>query len=525
MLVRPPGARSMRNPGRPLPNRIPLSEANRPLLRQYIRSRRSDPLFEAYVLEVREGPAVNGNTNAAASTFIPQPWVTVRDSTKTNSQIGLPVSICDALLKHLLTCATADQTLLDSGEEHDPTDNCSTTVAEQRGESPAKASGDGKSPIDEATSGENSPNKKESLHSHSKLFQLSRLQPIRIECEATGCILNVMARDPTTKRVPTNNDEPEQPIPVEPSRRWIVSTPLEARTSEGVSDNSVPQGGRRRHPWETCGFLELHESLLPHFSAFLADVVTRYRPANQFPDVRSLYSASGGRRFFFDLRDTRWGKRLHISQVTHRRRTLIGVPLEALVSFRARLDTIIQNLKLEEQHTLRSEICGAVPERVSPRGQRRATTSSRSRNNVDANEAVDDPGKETPTVNQRGEFYGPRQRGRDRRRQRIRNFTAGPGAPQGPTRATDSGNEQPGDMNSNRNMPNGPNQWNGGNVPRNSRFTKRIRNFRTFNRPRRPGPRNEDLPHEGNTQTASVQSVPEPAVDPGRVAQLAEASA
>lgn len=48
---------------------------------------------------------------------------------------------------------------------------------------------------------------------------------------------------------------------------------------------------------------------------FSADVSTRYRDVKGNLDVSSLFSLSGGRRFYFDLRDTRWGKRLHISQV------------------------------------------------------------------------------------------------------------------------------------------------------------------------------------------------------------------
>lgn len=550
MFVRPSAVRTSRNPGRrPIPPRMPVNEANRPLLRQFVRNRRSDPRYEAYILEVREGPAVNGNTNAAAGKSIPQPWVTVRDFVRANQSIGLPVSICDTLLKHLLTCVSLEVPgRVDSSEDSELACASPTSANDPQANSPARASGDANSPATgDVTSEENSPAKKSPRRLQPKVFQLSHLTPIRIVCEATGCILEVTARDPTAKRTASNPEESEQVAQVDPSRRWIISAPLANSTGEQTMDSSTAPGGKRRHPWETRGILELHESLMPQLSAFLTDVVTRYRSVNQLPEVRSLYSASGGRRFFFDLRDTRWGKRLHISQVTDLHRNVIGIPLEALVSFRARLDMIIRSLSLEDQHVLRSEIFGTTLDGASPRGQRQEDAGLRDGSNEAAESADGQSGgrKSTSMSNARNDGPG-RQRGR--RRQRIRSFTAsnsGPGGGGGGgiagapgTRNNESArngelstasvehttesNPRRGGVNGPVPTGGGPNQWNGG-APRSRRFPRRNR-IRTFNRTRRPP--QEDTEHSGPTsQATAVQSAPEPAITSTRVAPVAEASA
>ncbi|KAF5403683.1 hypothetical protein PHET_02657 [Paragonimus heterotremus] len=540
MFVRPPAVRSSRNPGRrPLPPRIPLNEINRPLLRQFVRNRRSDPRYEAYLLEVREGPAVNGNTNAAAGKSIPQPWVTVRDFVRSSQSIGLPVSVCDTLLNHLLTCAVPEEAIpADSYEESDVVCGSPATTTDPQASSPARASGDAKSPPEDATSEENSPPKKNLLKVQPKLFQLSKLKPIRIVCEATGCVVEVSAKDPNSKRTANGSEEQEKVVQADPSRRWIVSAPSETRpnsSGEQPAENNGGSGNRKRHPWESRGILELHESLMAQLSAFLADVVTRYRSVHELPEVRSLYSASGGRRFFFDLRDTRWGKRLHISQVTDLHRNVIGIPLEALVSFRSRLDTVIKSLGLEDQHQLRSEIYGTTTDRSSPRGPRRPLTSSRDRSDepVESADGVNGGRKSTLITSNPNEPSAPRQRGRERRRQRIRSFTSGVGVG-GPAGAPVSGNrvqeftEPPADTNNRRGPVSGgpagavgPNQWNGG-APRNRRFARRNRNPRPFNTVRRQP--NEGLTEDTN-EPAVVQPAPEPAINGARVAPVAEASA
>lgn len=431
MFVRPPAVRSARNPRRrPLPTRGPINEVNRSLLRQFVRNRRSDPRHESYVLEIREGPAINGNTNAAAGKSIPQPWVTIRDSIRSQGSVGLPVSICDALLKHLLTCAvTEKETHSDSSEDSDVVSGSDT----QRS-SPAQGSGDGKSPVDETASETASSAKKVSKRTKAKVFQLSRLKPIRIMCEATGCTLEVTARDPVAKRASSNPEDSNQVVQIDPSRRWIISTPADAKptvvaSGEQVADSNgvnTTTSARRKQPWETRGSIELHETLIPQLSAFLADVVTRYRAINLIPEVRSLYSASGGRRFFFDLRDTRWGKRLHISQVTDLHRNVIGIPIESLVSFRSRLDMIIANLGLEEQHSLRSTIYGDIGDRAAPRRSRRITASERENSNEGVDSADGSAIRKSTSNDDNRREENERNGGvRNRRRPRTARFTGG----------------------------------------------------------------------------------------------------
>lgn len=72
--------------------------------------------------------------------------------------------------------------------------------------------------------------------------------------------------------------------------------------------------------------------------------------------------------FYFDLRDTRWGRRLQISQLTDMHRSTIGVPLEALVNFRSRLDKLIECLSLNESHALKSTLCKDIEDK-QPRGR------------------------------------------------------------------------------------------------------------------------------------------------------------
>lgn len=539
MFVRPPAVRSARNPGRrPMPRRVPLSEANRPLLRQFIRNRRSDPRYEAYVLEVREGPAVNGNTNAAADKSVPHPWVTVRDYVKGNQLIGLPVSVCDALLKHLLTCVSPEEpNQVDSSEESEIV--CSSVSAmNSQSVSPAMASGDGKSPVGEAPQDDNSPYKKNVPIVRQKPFHLCRLKPIRIVCEATGCILEVTSKDPAIMHTSIHSEGQEQVVQADPSRRWIMSVPVETRPAGEHVENGVSMRSKRRHPWETRGVLELHESLMGQLSVFLADVVTRYRSVNQLPEVRSLYSASGGRRFFFDLRDTRWGKRLHISQVTDLHRNVIGIPLEALVSFRTRLDMIIGSLGLEDQHVLRSEVYGKLRGRVQHHFDNNTGISSQIRLN-DATDSANGGNSGTKSVHTSDDHVsqlgGSRQRERERRRQRLRSYGGDSGirqvgVQQPGSRSADAAEHQaetstrrvvPGTMNGTVNT----NQWSGGNS-RNRRFPRRNRNMRPFNRVRKhPSSETTGNPTETSVKQLSVQSVPEPVIDVTRVAPVAEATA
>jgi hypothetical protein len=93
--------------------------------------------------------------------------------------------------------------------------------------------------------------------------------------------------------------------------------------------------------------IELRNELMGRLIKFLEDVATRYRKFGGQMTIPSLYSYSGERRFYFDLRDTRWGHRLHISQVTDLHRNVIGIPLETVIDFRDRLNLVIDQLKLE----------------------------------------------------------------------------------------------------------------------------------------------------------------------------------
>ncbi|CAH8665881.1 unnamed protein product [Heterobilharzia americana] len=527
MFVRPPTARTIRNTRRRPPSvRATAEEVSRPLLRQFVRNRRTDPRYEAYFLEVREGPAVNANTNAAAGKSMPQPWVTVRDYVKGQNSVGLPVSICNTLLKHLLTCVVVDDyRQTDSSEDSDIGCVSSPHPTTEHDASPTQVTGDNKSPGEEATSEDASVTKKDSSKMRPKMFQLSELKPIRIVCEATGCTLEVTARDPTAKRPSASSEEPTQTVQADPERRWLISAPLEIRTNvsssgEQILDSSgigstTSGNGKRKNPWETRGTLELHGSLMAQLSAFLADVVTRYRSVDLMPVVRSLYSASGGRRFFFDLRDTRWGKRLHISQVTDLHRNVIGIPLEALVSFRSRLDTVIESLGLEDQYALRSTIFKDGENR-SYLKQRRAPVSLRD----DSNEAdnLDDRESGTQKIVQNNRVdtnnTGSRIRGRERRGLRtggsIMNDKEGENA-----EAYTSGSR------SRRNM--------GGRFGRRGYWTNggRERPVVRMNRNIRPYTRGLKT-SSGETEGAEVstnstiQNVPEPAVEPARMVPAAE---
>lgn len=93
--------------------------------------------------------------------------------------------------------------------------------------------------------------------------------------------------------------------------------------------------------------IDLRNELIARLLKFLDDVATRYRKIKSQMVIPSLYSYSGERRFYFDLRETRWGHRLHISQVTDMHRNVIGIPLETVVEFKDRLMQVIDFLELQ----------------------------------------------------------------------------------------------------------------------------------------------------------------------------------
>ncbi|CAH8597108.1 unnamed protein product [Schistosoma turkestanicum] len=388
MFVKPPVVRTNRNlRGRPPSTPTSLVITGRPLLRQVVRSRRSDPVREAYVFEVREGPVVNSSTNAGAAVMIPQPWVIVHDYFKGSSFVSLPVSICSTLLKHLLTCSMTDddEHQIESSEDSEVECSSSPSPKDKEEASSTETLGEAVSQVEGET-----VTKKASSRVGSRTFQLSLLKPIRIVCEATGCTLEVTARNPVAKHTSVNSAEPTQTVQADLDKRWLVSAPLEVRTNvsssvEQAVDNSgigstTNGSGRRQNFWERRGTLELHERLMPQLLTFLADVVTRYRTVDLIPKVPSLYSMSGERRFLFNLKDTRWGKRLHISQVTDLHRNIIGIPLEDLVSFRSRLDTVIQSLGLDNHYAIRSSIYRSGENRSTHKEQHTSVPSHNTSN-------------------------------------------------------------------------------------------------------------------------------------------------
>lgn len=139
----------------------------------------------------------------------------------------------------------------------------------------------------------------------------------------------------------------------------------------------------------------------------LGDICVRYQHLDQLPQLNFLYSPSGERRFFFDIRNTPYGNRLHISQVTELHRSVIGIPLESLVTFRNRLTTLIDALKLEEGEVMREtlEKYSNRPRRlryVRPTSTNQPTVSSSSRQT-----RFDQENKGVQKHNKMGEAKGP----------------------------------------------------------------------------------------------------------------------
>ncbi|EUB62599.1 hypothetical protein EGR_02395 [Echinococcus granulosus] len=122
----------------------------------------------------------------------------------------------------------------------------------------------------------------------------------------------------------------------------------------------------------------------PSIFLISGDICVRYQHLDQPPQLNFLYSPSGERRFFFDIRNTPYGNRLHISQVTDLHRNVIGIPLESLVTFRNRLTMLIDALKLEDGEVMREtlEKYSSRPRRlrfIRPTFGNQAATSSSSR--------------------------------------------------------------------------------------------------------------------------------------------------
>lgn len=143
---------------------------------------------------------------------------------------------------------------------------------------------------------------------------------------------------------------------------WLRTGPVKA-----------PEEGEVLSQHKKTNYLRVYEELMPNLLAFLSkwvlyglsshllflaalrvhfslvDVKTRYTKRDVAPEKAvSMLSDSGERRFFFDVRNTRYGYRLHISQVSNKNRMVIGIPLESVVTARDCLNEVIQNYNLNE---------------------------------------------------------------------------------------------------------------------------------------------------------------------------------
>ncbi|VDD82217.1 unnamed protein product [Mesocestoides corti] len=229
------------------------------------------------------------------------PWAVLKSRFKRYDEVTFPISLCTHLHRHLLSCA----------QLHD-------------GNTGTSANTEGNDPV----------------------FDLSKLVPAEFCDRDVNCSLKVLSKRPTM----STDDSTDEDGKV---RRWLQAGPI--TQTEGASTNG--ENGSRPLPVHlrtVC--LEIYESLLPNLIAFISDICVRYQALGQPPQVKYLYSPSGERRYFFDIHNTRYGNRLHISQVTDFHRSVIGIPLESLVTFRDRLTQLIDVLKLEDGKHVREAL-------------------------------------------------------------------------------------------------------------------------------------------------------------------------
>ncbi|VDN98925.1 unnamed protein product [Rodentolepis nana] len=126
----------------------------------------------------------------------------------------------------------------------------------------------------------------------------------------------------------------------EKKRVWLRSGPV-----------NPPEPKADLPPHKRTTYLRVYEELVPNLLAFLLDIKTRYSQRDVSPEKAvSMLSDSGERRFFFDVRNTRYGYRLHISQVSNKNRMVIGIPLESVVMARNCLNEVIENYSLAEDN-------------------------------------------------------------------------------------------------------------------------------------------------------------------------------
>ncbi|KAL5107630.1 hypothetical protein TcWFU_004282 [Taenia crassiceps] len=237
------------------------------------------------------------------------PWVILKSRYAREEGVTFPISMCADLYSHLLSCAQLKQDELDSSGEANGAHNSEQIVDE------------------------------------NCVFDLSQLSSMDFNDEAVNCSLKILTEQHAVK-----GHEAERGSDFAKVRRWIQSGPLnEAGDSSTNGPRPLPMHMRTVR-------LELYEMLLPNLVTFLSDICVRYQHLDQPPQLNFLYSSSGERKFFFDIRNTPYGNRLHIAQVTNFHRSVIGIPLESLVTFRNRLTMLIDALKLEEGEVMRETL-------------------------------------------------------------------------------------------------------------------------------------------------------------------------
>ncbi|KAL5960844.1 hypothetical protein TSMEX_011513 [Taenia solium] len=287
------------------------------------------------------------------------PWVLLKSRFVRGEMVTFPISMCADLYNHLLSCAQLRQGELDSsGEAHDAQNS---------------------DQIDDETC----------------VFDLSQLSAIEFNDKAVNCSLKILTGQNEVKE-----GESEKNTEFAKVRRWIQSGPLiEAK-------DSSPDGLRGLPPHTRTVRLELYEMLLPNLVTFLSDICVRYQHLDQPPQLNFLYSPSGERRFFFDIRNTPYGNRLHIAQVTDLHRSVIGIPLESLVTFRNRLTMLIDALKLEEGEIMRKTL-GKYSNRPKRLRYVRPTSTSRPLNSSNARQTQFDQENRIQQQNKGEELKGP----------------------------------------------------------------------------------------------------------------------
>lgn len=289
----------------------------------------------AYRMEVNEYVRRPGQMNIGERNSLP--CVTIRDlmaiiPDRKQRRVWIPVDLCGEIVAHLKTCRVEANT----SEAGDSTSMVSSPDLSSEKDS-------------RSNSVSRAKNSKRRI-----TFDVSKLEEILFEDKDTGKLVEISHVDGQTRL------------------RTFMDVPSKELYREG----------------DFMEVIELRNGLLHRLIKFMKDVSLRYKPVEKNVQIPSLYSYSGERRFYYDLRDTRWGLRLHISQVTDLHRNVIGIPLESVVPFRDRLNQAIQALSLDEDgHTERKEAAsnsrkgGAKSANGNRRGNRGRNYRARRKNN------------------------------------------------------------------------------------------------------------------------------------------------